>query len=249
MDDNIRFFQDLTEGNLQSLFSHPYTAMLEELHKCYGVKSQLNVFYENPSFSLSSMTDKYREEWMQNANWLKLSFHSRLNNFSPYEQSGYQEVYEDCNKVHKEILRFAGDRSLAKTTTLHYARATVEGIRALQDCGVKGLLGLYGTAERPRPSYASSIEDVPLLRAGKITKSGRMSFAGIDIVLDRFTIEECLLKLQEIKDREIAKVLIHEQYFYQDFERYQSDFKEKLQTVFAFLTENGFTSAFFEELI
>jgi hypothetical protein len=43
--------------------------------------------------------------------------------------------------------------------------------------------------------------------------------------------------------------MIHEQYFYPDYEYYQSDFKEKIEIAVKFLTANGYESVFFEELI
>ncbi len=249
IDDNIRFFQDLTESNAPSLFSHPYTKLLKDLHERYDLKVQLNLFYQNHSFNLSQMTDKYLDEWQSNANWLKLSFHSRLENQTPYKDSGYQEVYDDCQQLQKEILRFAGKDSLAKTTTVHFARATQEGLNALKDCGVKGLLGLYGTNENPRTSYTTPEEDAVKLRTGEIVTSDDIAYAGIDVILNRFTTAENLEQLQNLKERSIVKVMIHEQHFYQDHVKYQPDFKSKLESVFAFLQDNGFVSCFLEDVI
>lgn len=249
IDDNIRFLQELTEKNAASLFSHPYTNMLRELHEVFGVKVQLNLFYQNSSFELSQMTDKYKEEWAKNANWLKLSFHSRLENVSPYLNSSYKEVYDDCHQVQKEIIRFAGENSLAKTTTIHYCQATKDGILALKDCGVKGLLGLYGTLDHPQTSYTTPKNDSLKIRNGEIIQSDGIAFAGIDVVLNCFTTAQNLEQLQYLKARQVVKVMIHEQYFYEDYVAYQPDFKNKLEAVFSFLRKNGFQSCFFEEII
>ena len=249
IDDNIRFLKELTEQNAKSLFSHPYAHMLKCLHEEFGVKIQLNLFYECPDFNLSQMTDKYRAEWAQNADWLKLSFHSRLENIAPYEHSDYQEVYGDCAQVQREILRFAGVESLAKTTTIHYCLTTNAGVQALKDNGVQGLLGLYGSADEPRLSYNSSKEDGMKIRDGAILQSDGVAFAAIDVVLNCFTKEENLEKLQALQARNCVKVMIHEQYFYQDYAWYQPDFKEKLSAVFAFFQEQQFSSCFFEELL
>ena len=73
VDDNIRFLKELTEGNYPSVFDHPYLAMYRRLHETYGVCVQLNLFYECDGFTLSSMTDAYREEFSENAHWLKMS--------------------------------------------------------------------------------------------------------------------------------------------------------------------------------
>ena len=195
------------------------------------------------------MTDKYRAEWSQNATWLKLSFHSRLENIAPYEFSDYKEVYNDCAQVQREILRFAGAESLAKTTTIHYCLTTGEGVQALKDNGVQGLLGLYGSADEPKLSYNSSQKDGMKIRDGAILQSDGVTFAAIDIVLNCFSKQENLEKLQTLQSRNYIKVMIHEQYFYPDYAWYQPDFKEKLSTVFDFFKVKGYTSCFFEELL
>ena len=70
VDDNIRFLKELSSGSEQSLFAHPYPALYKRLHERYGLKVQLNLFYEMPGFDLSRMTDRFRKEWEENADWL-----------------------------------------------------------------------------------------------------------------------------------------------------------------------------------
>ena len=153
IDDNIRFFRELSEKNGKSLFTHPYLKMLKELHDDFGVKIQMNLFYQDTKFDLSAFSDKYRKEWENNSDWLKMSFHSEKEDVCPYENAGYEQVYSECEKVQREILRFAGKDSLAKTTTIHYCKTTLDGLNALKKCGIKGLLGLYGDEEDPQTSY------------------------------------------------------------------------------------------------
>ena len=249
VDDNIKFLRDLSAGEWSSIFDHPYLAMYKRLHERFGLKVQLNLFFEDGDFNLSMMPDKYRAEWRANAHWLKLSFHSRLENESPYIDSGYDEVYRDCEAVNREILRFAGEASLGKTTTVHYCRATAEGLRALADAGVTGLLGLYGTEESPRSSYQSSKEDGEVIRRGGVAHSGGMAYSGIDVILNQFDADVISEKLRELQDRELIKVMIHEQYFYPSYKAYQQSFEEKLVRTFEFLTESGYESSFFEEIL
>ena len=77
VDDNIRFLKEITERKYGSLFEHPYLAVYKRLHDELGLKVQLNLFYRTieGDFNLSQVTDKYYNEWKQNADWLKLSFH------------------------------------------------------------------------------------------------------------------------------------------------------------------------------
>jgi len=247
VDDNIRFLREITERAYRSLFDHPYLNVYKRLHERYGVKIQLNLFYETEGFDLSRVTDRYRDEWRACSDWLMLSFHSRIENVKPYEGASYDEVAYDCGRVHREIVRFASSESLAKTTTVHYCLATEDGIRALKDNQVKGLLGLYGTAKQPRNSYQSSSDEGDLIRSGGVSWRDGIGYAGIDIVMNCFSKEEIFERLNELKKRDFVKVMIHEQYFYADYAAYQPDFEEKLNATFACLAETGFCSIFFEE--
>ena len=249
VDDNIRFLKELNEGSYPDIFSHPYLQMYRRLHEKYGLKVQLNLFYEADEFNLSQMTDKYRNEWLEHSDWLKLSFHSRLENVKPYQSSGYEEVFEDCQQVHREIVRFASLPSLAKTTTVHCCLATNEGLTALKDNEVCGLLGLYGTSESPRFSYQSTPSECILLRGGQVVSSDNMMYSAIDIVLNCYNEREILRLLGGLSQRDFIKVMIHEQYFYPDYPNYQPNFEEKLNITFGHLKENGYDSIFFEDLL
>lgn len=249
VDDNIRFLKELSDSPATSIFDHPYPAMYRRLHEEFGLSVQLNLFYERGDFDLSMTSDRFKNEWEQNSDWLKLSFHSRIENELPYVSSGYDEVFCDCRNIHREILRFASEGSLAKTTTVHYCRATADGLCALYDNGVKGLLGLYGTPEKPRSSYQSTPEEDVIIRKGGIAARDGIAYAGIDIVMNDCTEEAILERLNALSDRSFIKVMIHEQYFYPDYIRYQKNFEDKLRSAFSYLTFNGYKSKFFEELI
>ena len=249
VDDNIRFFREITENNYESIFDHPYLAMYKRLHEEFSLKIQLNLFYKTDGFTLSDMTDKYGIEWAENSDWLKMSFHSDFENVNPYKESGYGEVYSDCNRVNREILRFASEKTLAKTTTLHYCDTTESGVRALADNGVSGLLGIFGSEENPRTSYSLSEENAREIRRGKFLKVGNMSYSSLSIVLNSFPVDVILEKLISLGDRSHLNVMIHEQYFYPDYKRYQPEFEDKLRVAFDFLKKNGYESVFFEELI
>ena len=252
IDDNIRCLREIAQGKLKSIFDHPYLSLWRGLHEEYGAKVQLNLFYNDRDvdFNLSRFPDAYKSEWQKNAGWLKLSFHSKANDYRPYEQSGYDEVYKDCKQVHEEILRFAGSECLAKTTTIHFVRMTVEGVKAVQDLGVQGLLGEFGTDEKPRTPYDCDLADSALGRTGAIVYRNGMAHAGIDCILNKYTIEEILSCLESLKGREFIRIMIHEQHFFSDYPQYyQPDFREKVFGAVAKLRENGYESKFFEELI
>ncbi len=249
VDDNIRVFMEIERSRPKSIFDHPYLAMYKRLHEKYDLKIQLNLFYECKGFTLSDFTSDYREEWKRESDWLKLSFHSRIENVNPYEFSGYEEVYDDCKRVNDEIIRFASEDSLAKTTTIHYCLATEEGVSAIKDNGIVGLLGLYGKHQNPSVSYSRSEGEVERIVEGETVITDGVAYAAIDIVLNCHKKEKILSMLDSLYSRNLIKVMIHEQYFYSDQRYYQSDFEEKISAAFASLKGNGYDSVFFEEVI
>lgn len=225
VDDNIRFFKEITENNYKSIFEHPYLAMYKRLHEEFDLKVQLNLFYRDDNFTLKQMSSEYYSEWEENADWLKLSFHSEFENVKPYEFSGYDEVFQDCKAVNDEIIRFASPPALAKTTTIHYCLVTDEGLKALTENNVKGLLGLFGNEEKPVTSYGLEEKYASQIRKGEVTCKNGISFAPIDVILNMFSKKDILNKLSDLLHRDSVWVLIHEQYFYEDYKAYQFDFE------------------------
>ena len=249
VDDNIRFLKELTENPVDSIFTHPYLAMYKRLHEKFDLKVQLNLFYEMPGFDLPMMTDRYKKEFQENAHWLKLSFHSKWENVKPYEFSGYDEVYTDGKAVNDQIIRFAGDNALGKTTTIHYCRTTEDGLRAMKDLNTQGLLGLFGTEQEKRTSYSVPESYGDAIRAGEVKEYLGVKIASIDMIINTVKEEQLLSELEILRDHKQLRVMIHEQYFYEDYSAYQKDFEQKLETVFSFMETNGYASRFFEEML
>lgn len=249
VDDNIRFFKEISKSGCKSLFEHPYLAMYQRLHKDFNLKAQLNLFYQMEGFNLSHMHSEFYDEWQENSNWLKLSFHADSGKPKQYEFASYDAVYSDCKRVNHEIARFASPAALAKTTTIHNCLVSNDGLRALSDNNVLGLLGLFGSEEKKRVSYGIAESESKKLRNGEIVKINEINYGAIDIVLNKFSKEEILAQLQNLTKRNNIWVMIHEQHYYSDCDKYQPDFEEKLRETFNFLKEHGYISSFFEELI
>ena len=81
----------------------------------------INIYYQTDGFNVSQMSTKYKSEWKDSADWLRLSFHALQNDPDyPYLNSGYDELKRDCEKVNEQIRRFAGEEAMSKVTTLHW---------------------------------------------------------------------------------------------------------------------------------
>ena len=250
VDDNIWFLRDLSVSPMPSLFDHPYMAMWRGLHERYGMKIQLNLFFATEGFTLRQMTDRYKQEFEANSDWLKLSFHSKTEfPRAPYKGSPYGEIFDDCREVNEQIIRFSGEHSLAKTTTVHYCMCTEEGVRALKDIGIRGLIGLFGNEEAPRRSYHINEQTAQRLRRGEIVLADGIRFFNIDVVLNQYSEVTVLERLKTLAHRDFVEIMIHEQYFYPYYHAYQSDYSHKVESSIALLTELGFVSRHAEELL
>ena len=247
IDDNIVFLSDLTSKYYADIFDNPYLKGLKNLHEKYGVKIQLNLFYEGKDFDLSKMAERYKEQFISNSDWMKMSFHSKEENVRPYEFSGYEEVYSDIKRVNDEIVRFAGEKTLAETTTVHYCLLTEEGKKAVKDNGVKGLLGLFGDCETKRTSYGIEFENAERIRKGEVVTIDGIKYASIDVVMNSFDKETVQNKIRALIGREFVKIMIHEQYFYKDYFNYQPEFFDKIESAIKILKDNGYESSFYQD--
>ena len=152
IDDVIWVFRDLTRNRPSKLFDHPFLKLLKEAHDKYGMKTQLNIFYQTDEnyygydhFNLSEMTDAYKDEWQQSCDWLKFGFHARQEFPDyPYINADYDDVMLDFKRMEKEVLRFAGENMIAKGCTPHWRPISKDACLALRDCGIKLISATYG---------------------------------------------------------------------------------------------------------
>ncbi len=175
-DDNILFLADITanQDTYRSIFDNPYLAIYKKAHDCYGAKVHLNLFYEfdraaaacfssdRPDFNLSMMTDRFKEEWEANADWLKLSFHARAEKPDrPYQYAAPETIVADHLAVRREVLRFAGEKTFSSdVTTVHWGEANPACVAALRDHGYRALTGyfeIYKKTGKPLVSYYAPI--------------------------------------------------------------------------------------------
>ena len=228
VDDNIRFLQNIaSHPEYTSLFDDPYLRMYREIHEQYGTKVHFNLFYqsEDGSFNLSMMPDRFRDEWAANADWLRLSFHSKAEFPEwPYLNASPEEVCADYELVRREILRFAGSEVYGPVTTIHFAEVTKEGVRALREHGLRVLLGDFSfdkNGERWLDYYCTP-EQFDTVRRDCFYRDPEtdMIFCCCDIVLDCFRPETVGPELDRMAKlwpkRDFVDLLIHEQYFYPD---------------------------------
>lgn len=264
-DDNILFLADITAhaDTYTSIFDNPYLALYKKAHERYGAKVHLNLFYEyiptgtfsDPGrayFNLSMMTDRFREEFTANSGWLKLAFHAR-SEFPdrPYQHASAGTITEDCARVCREIIRFAGPACISNTTTVHWGEANRECVRALRSLGFRTLTGYFDRMTDGTPLVAyytdGALLDHIYGRDFWMDTEEDMLFGRIDLVLNSGTYDRVMQQIAEITADPhrggFVSVMIHEQYFYADYRNYLSDYTDRVLDVCAFLQEKGYTGA------
>ncbi len=257
LDDNIWFLKDITANSsrYKSIFENPYMSLLREVHDTYGTKIHINIYYQTEGFNLSQMTDKFRDEWRKNADWLRLSFHALQNDpDKPYITAGYEEVKRDCEMVKAQIRRFAGEELMGPVTTLHWGEARVEGCRALRDSGYKALAGYFEFEDgKPVVSYYLDADKTEHIgrRGVWCDNSEGIIFKKINMVINLYKHEEIIPLLDQVKkdphNSAFIDLMIHEQYFYPYYIAYQPDFREKVLTAVKWASDNGYQPAFLSE--
>jgi hypothetical protein len=257
-DDNIWFLKDISNNadRYKSIFENPYLGFLKQVHDPYGTKIHLNLYYQTDGFNLSQMTEKYKNEWRANAEWLGLSFHALANDPDrPYINAGYDQVKKDCALVKEQIRRFAGEEVMGPETTLHWGEATVEGCRALRDSGYTALAGYFNVDDSKAPvSYYLNEEQRRHLKNRFIWRDNKegIIFARIALVVNTVKLEEILPYLDNVKktlNPHYIDLMIHEQYFYPHYVAYQPDWREKVMTAVKWAVDNGYKPGFLKECV
>ena len=262
-DDNLLFLRDLTlhSERYASAFDHPYLAIYKKAHDLYGACVQLNLFYATDEkslshfsnageyFDLSMMTDRYREEFLANADWFKFSFHANSEYPSkPYQFAQGETVREHCERIHREIKRFAGEETISNSVTVHWGEASEDCIRELRALGYRSFMGYFEYNSKGEPLVAYNASREMLEHIGErdfwYDREADVLYGRIDLVLNLRTAEENMRLMQEIAAHRgrggFVSVMIHEQYFYEGYVKYLKDFEERVLGPCRYLWEQGY---------
>ncbi len=257
VDDNIEFLKDLALAPEQypSLFDHWFLAFWREMHRDYGAKIHLNIYYQTHGFDLTEMPEIWKEEWQANADWLHLSFHALQDKPDrPYRNAVYAQIAHDYDLVTGHIRRFAGDEVLGNTTTVHWAECPKPAVHALRDRGIENLIALFGTHQHAyRTSYYLSPEQSARshFRPAWHDHDTGITFIPCAVVVNAFSPKQIKQILQERsafpQAAEIIELLIHEQYFRKELHYYQPDILDKVRAALEWVTANGYEPVFWSE--
>jgi len=253
IDDNIFFLRDIAQHGYRSLFDCHYLDMLRKLHRQYQARFVLNVYFATDGFDLTQFPDRYRKEWQDNADWLKLAFHARANDPSRlYQYASPQTVIADLDKVVEQICRFAGEQTNSPTTLIHWAMVQPAAFKLLAKRGVRTLGGYFRRADGgwdinyslddARSEYLSRHDALKDFDSGIV-------FTKVDLVCNHLpSVDRVVPALEPLPDdpnqAEIMDLTTHEQPFWGDQFPDQS---QRVETAIRWVTQRGYKPVFFHE--
>ena len=256
-DDNIWFLRDIAQNaaTYHSIFDNAYLGFWRQMHEKYGSKVHFNLYYETQGFNLSQMPDKFRPEWQKNADWIRLTFHARANDPDrPYLHASPERVRQDYRLVTGEIERFAGKELMSPITTVHWGTIPRAAARALRAEGVLGLVGYFElNDDLPTVCYYLPLAETRYLMGRDYWKDMQedILFVCHDMVMNLFHVADIVPRLEQVAadphQAEIIELMIHEQYFYQDYVAYEPDYRQRVERAIEWVTQHGYKPVFYSE--
>ncbi len=256
IDDNSFFLRDIAQKNYKSLFDCFYLDILRKLHTKYGARFVLNIYYTTEDgFTLAQFPDRYKGEWRENSDWLKLAFHAHSNEPArPYQYAPASRLIADLDKVAEQILRFAGKQTYSPPTVIHWGMVQPTALKPLYERGVRVLSGyfrLYNGVwdvnyllDDVRSEYLSRHDALMDFDSGIV-------FSRVDIVCNSTPLERIVPTLEPLaKDPNCAEIMdlfTHEQYFWPFYSNYIPDHGQRLEAAIRWVTEHGYKPVFFHE--
>ena len=256
VDDNIFFLRDIARKKYASLFDCFYLKMFRDLHKRYGTRFALNIYFAaDGDFTLPQFPDRYKSEWKDNAGWLKLAFHAYANSPDrPYQDAPAAKLLADYDKVAAEIHRFAGEDTFAPPTNIHFAMVTPEGIKAVHRRGVRALSGYFAKMNgRWDINYGFDAQRSEYLFKHDVLmdfESGVLFFRDA-IVCNSTPVDQVAATLDPLYKasdrRDTINLLTHEQYTWPFYHAYVPDHAQRIEAAIRWCTDRGYKPVFFHE--
>jgi len=257
IDDNSFFLRDVTQKKYGSLFDCFYLKLLRDLHTKHGARFVLNIYYTTgDDFSLPQFPDRYKGEWRDNADWLRLAFHAHANvPDRPYQYAPASRLIADLDMVAEQIVRFAGEQTYTPPTVIHWGMVQPPALKALAKRGVRVLSGYFDRRgddgwdvnyllDDDRSDYLSRHDALMDFDSG-------IAFSKVDIICNNTPIERIVPTLEPLANdpnrAEIMDLFTHEQYFWPFYSNYVPDHGQRLETAIRWVTERGYKPVFLHE--
>ena len=255
VDDVIYSFRDLTQRQPASLFDSPFLGMLREIHRTYGAKITLNLFYQTHEgdFSLEEFPARYRSEWQENAAWLRLAFHARQE-FPDRAYAGPELVAfaRDYYDIRREVMRFAGPESWTPPCLIHFCTIPEQSLKTLAGWGVRNLAGLFFKTDTGWDidyGLSPALAERAARNEQVLEEASGITFSRVDLVINNCPLEQIPAELERgegtpARARKID-LLTHEQYSWPFYPAFIPEHAERIAAACRWCVERGYQPAFF----
>ena len=255
VDDVIRCFENIYahQDEYKSIFDDPFLGLFRELHEKYGTYVHMHIYYKNDdgSFNLSMFPDKYKEEFKANGEWLKFTFHAYADKpDSPYKYATYEQVMREGKEVEREIIRFAGKEVMSNITATHWGNSNLAATRAIRNLGFQCIDGYFSFDKDGEPYVSSYLNKEQTRHVSSrdfwVDNKEDIIFVKDDIIINEVELDEIENYMESISSKEnhcFHYLLIHEQYFYENYKDYEPDYKERIFKTVDWCHRNGYQPA------
>lgn len=216
VDDSNSIFEDLTKNaeNYKSIFDQPKLKFIKKLHDKYGITCSFYVYFswdtETDNFSLSDATERFKEEFTKNADWLRFGFHAKDAN--AYETITAKEELVYYNKTIDELLRITGSGvCIDNFVRLDRYQADIEMVNLLNSAN-NGIVGLLCADDPERQSYALSTDEMEQMNSEDWYRgSNGLFYTPTDVRLEKIESNEQFYQdLAEVAGQERIIIFTHE---------------------------------------
>lgn len=246
-DDVIILFEDLNahRESYDSIFDNAELAWMKQLHERYGIVISCYVFLENKDFSLAECTDKYRNEFCDNSDWLRFGFHARNGNTTYGKETENNSIAKDYEETIQELTRIVGCESIDNVIRLQSFSAVRSEIKDITNSELEPIVGLL-TADDLRSSYYLTKNQNEYIYCHDYLYDEDMQLSLYSTDLRVEFIDDIEQKIEEFSTDAWNNQLNYLVVFTHEWELNDIN-KEKIERICKYANENHYSNQFFED--
>ena len=249
----LHFSFDDVIGVLKNLNSETYTSVFEQymlndlktLHDEYGCVFTLNCFCSDTSgFDISQLTTKYANEFQQNKDWLRFSFHAEDSDSNYSDASTYTvEPLVSYGKFVTGIYRLTGSYDcIDRFVRLGYFGGTLGIVNELMSTN-NGIIGLYSSDDTRLSYYLDTVKNDIVISKGKLFDSeNTIMFIRSLPRLDSNDVQSIISNI-DLPYQKYTEVFGHEY-----SASYSVEFRTKISTICEWANSHGYEYGYFDKI-
>ena len=239
LDDVNSCLKDLIDNSstYTSLFDNSFLNDLKNIHDMFGTVFTLNTFNTaGTGYNISNMPTNYKNEFAENSNWLRFSFHAKDSSTRYDTSTGTIET--DYATFINAIKTFASEKCLDNFIKLGFFTGNADTINLLNSSSYKPIG--YFTADDTRLSYYLTQTQTDFINANNYgyDSSKNIYFMKSQTRLENISNVDTWLSNLDILNLDYLEIFTHEH-------EWDNEIKSKLIKILAFLNDLGYQNDYF----